>query len=164
MILKSSLICQSVSWPISIDISDQYMDISRTVWDIFLNVLETFLGCLYALSKWFWISCMSVNLLVDYFPNEISSIKRYPQFWMRYISENFEWPFCNIFTLNFFYSLISCMPISLLIWLTLLLKIANVRIFPVLDEISTILGHIPVMYIHLFQIILIYLYACQSVS
>ena len=30
----------------------------------FWNLLETFLGCFYTSSKWFWISCMSVSLLV----------------------------------------------------------------------------------------------------
>ena len=34
----------------------------------FWNFLEAFLGCFYTCSKWFWISCMSVNLLVGLLP------------------------------------------------------------------------------------------------
>ena len=43
----------------------KYRDISTSGSDIFLQFLETFMVCWHTNSKWFWISCMSVNLLVD---------------------------------------------------------------------------------------------------
>ena len=51
--------------------------------------LKTLLGCLHTNSKWFWISCMSVSLLVCYFSTEIRQIWGYLYFWMTYLSEIF---------------------------------------------------------------------------
>ena len=55
----------------------------------FWNFLETLLGCFHTNSKYFWIFCMSVILLVGYFLTEIRQIWGYLHFWMRYLSETF---------------------------------------------------------------------------
>ena len=47
---------------------DNYKDISSSGLDIFLNFLETFMGCWYTISKLFWISCTSVSLYVGLLP------------------------------------------------------------------------------------------------
>ena len=52
-------VCQFVSWPTSLLKLGQYRDISCS--EIFL---EIFLGCLYTISKWLKISCLSVSQLV----------------------------------------------------------------------------------------------------
>ena len=61
-------VCQSVSWLTSLLKLDKYRDISGSGWDIFLKFLETFLGCCYTISKYFWNSCMSVSLLFGLLP------------------------------------------------------------------------------------------------
>ena len=64
----------------------------------FWKFWETLVGCLHTNSKYFWISCMSVSLLVCYFLTEIRQIWRYLHFWMRYISAIFldiPWTFVH---------------------------------------------------------------------
>ena len=64
-------VCQSRNWLASLLKVDKYMDISSSGWDIFLIILEIFLGCWYTCYKWFWISCLSVSLFVCLLPSKI---------------------------------------------------------------------------------------------
>ena len=64
IILNFLYVCQSVSWLTSLLKLHKFRDISSSRWYIFLEFLETLLGCWYTISKYFWISHTSVSLFV----------------------------------------------------------------------------------------------------
>ena len=57
-------VCQSGSWLTSLMKSDKFRDISRSGWDIFLNVYGHIPGMLVLMFKIIQIFCMSVSLIV----------------------------------------------------------------------------------------------------
>ena len=110
-----------------------------------------------------FLVCLSVRSFA-YFCTEIRQMLGYLQFWMRYLSEIFgDIPGMLLhhfqIILNFLYV---CQSVS---WLTSLLKLDKYRHIsgPEWDIFLKIFGGIPWMFVHLFQIILKFLYVCQSV-
>ena len=139
--------------------------ISPILDDISFWFLKTFLG----FKKIFpndseFLVCLSICQLA-YFLTEIRQIQGYLKFWMRYLSEIFgDIPGMLVhyfqIILNFMYV---CQSVS---WNTSLLKLYKYR-----DTSSSgrniflkSSGDIPRMNLHWFQIILNFLYVCQSVS
>jgi len=102
----------------------------------FWNFLETFLGCWYTIFKSFWISCMSLSLLVGLLPYwkyiniGISQVLDEIYFWIFletllrcwYTGSKWFWIFC--------------MAISLVVGILPSWNPTNLGIFPTLDEIS----------------------------
>ena len=68
MLTNFLYVCQSISLLTSLLKLDIYRDIFCSGWDIFLIFLDTFLGCFYSISKYLWISCLSVSLSVGLLP------------------------------------------------------------------------------------------------
>ena len=108
--------------------------------------------------------CLSVRYLAHFLP-EITQILGYLQIWIRYLSEIFwrhSWDVCTLVSNNSEF-LYVCQSVC---WLTLLLKFDKYR--DISSSVRAIFlkfsGHIPGMFLHLFQIILNFLYVCQSVS
>ena len=64
----------------------------------FWNLLETFLWCLYTISKKLQISCMCVSLFLASLPYWKLVISGYLPSWMRYISEIFWRLFLDVCT------------------------------------------------------------------
>ena len=94
----------------------------------FWNFLETFIGCFYTSSKWFWISCMSVSLFAYFLTTIIPS----------YISSSgleifldFLETFLRYWYPEFFVCLVS-LVVGILPWWNQ----TNLGILPALDEIS----------------------------
>ena len=132
------------------------------------------------LSEIFWTLSWSVCILhpnnsefliwpsfcqLAYFLTEIMSIQGYLQLWIKYISEFFGYIpriFLDYFQIipNFLYV---CQSSS---WLTSLLKLGSYRdISSSVGDISLkFFGGFPGMFVYQIQIILNFLYVCQSVS
>ena len=105
--------------------------------DIFFwNFLDTFFGLWYTSSKYFWFSCMFVNLLVGLLPYRnktnigISPVFDELSFW------NFLDTFLRCLYTFFDFLQIVRMSVSPIFGLQTYWKWANMGIHPVLDEIS----------------------------
>ena len=55
IILNFLYVCQSGGWHTFLLKYDKFRDISNSGWYIFLNFIDTFQGCWYTCSKYFWI-------------------------------------------------------------------------------------------------------------
>ena len=142
-------VCQSVSWLTSLLKLDKCRDISCSGWDIFLKILETFLGCLYTISKkhQFLHVCQSVSLLTSFLKldkhRDISCSG-----WD--ISPNFSGDIPEMFVHNFQVLtnfLYVCQSFS---WLTSLLKLDKYRDIssPGWDIFLKFFGGFPGMFLH----------------
>merc|ERR1711954_162533 len=108
--------------------------------------------------------CLSVCYLA-YFLTEIIQILGYLQIWIRYLSEIFwrhSWDVGTLVPNNseFFVCLSVCYLAHFLTEITQILRYIQIWI----RYLSEFFGDIPWMFVHLFQIILNFLYVCQSVS
>ena len=111
-----------------------------------------------------FLVCLSVCQLA-YFLTEIIKIQGYLRFWKRYLSEiswRHSWDVCTLFKTNqnFLYVCVSVR------WLTSLLKLDKYKDISrsEIDISLNFFGDNPRMLLHHFQIILNFLYVCQSVS
>ena len=108
---------------------------------------------------------MSVSLLVAYFLTEIIEIQGYLQFWKRYPSEIF-WRYSqdeSTLVPNNSEFLICLSVCQLAYFLTEIRQIQGYLQF-CMRYLSEIFGGIPGIIVHLFQIILNFMYVCQLVG
>ena len=110
-----------------------------------------------------FLVCLSVCQLA-YFLTEIIQIQGYLQFWKRYLSEIFWRHSYDESTLvpNNYESLVCLSVFQLAYFLTEIRQIQGYLQF-YMRYLSEFFGGIPWMFVHLYQIILEFLYVCQSV-
>ena len=127
--------------------------------------MDTFLGCWYTISnKSEFLVCLSVCLFA-YFHTEITQMQGYLQFWMRYLSGIF-WDLPEVLVHCIQKNQISFYVCQSGSWHTSLMKSDKFRDIASSgwDIFLNLYGHIPGMLVHLFQIILNFLYVCHSGS